>query len=334
MSKMSMVIVLGLTLASIFLSYTINRSNVESVGNMSGYYKYSVARNIAHSAVSVALHELELGNDTSAFDGSMLGGKYNVGIIFRRDTADMTSRGMFMDTTYTILLRLYRCAKPFPSVPGAVTLSVNRVGFTMQGTPSVDGYDHDANGGLLPNASPKTGVATLTGSDSAAVALYMSRITGSPAIQVETSMPDPLKYVDEYISNADFVYNAGTYGSDATWGSPEAPAIVYCDAGSGKVEFTGAVEGWGILVVRGSLGMAGVSKFHGLVLVYGDGGFTNEVSMGVGGSKIIGAIMVSGVQGSEFKMKGSARVLYSSQALSNAEHMKKLMAYKVISWYE
>jgi hypothetical protein len=334
MSKMSMVIVLGLTLASIFLSYTINRSNVASVGNMSGYYKFSVARNIAHSAVSVALHELELGNDTSAFEGSMMGGRYSVGIIFRGDTADMNSRGMFMDTTYTILLRLYRCAKPFPDPPGAVTLSVNRVGFTMQGNPSVDGYDHDINGGLLPNASPKAGVVALTGSDSTAVAVYMNRITGSPAIEAEPSMPDVMKYVDEYIANADYVYNAGTYGSDATWGSPEEPAIVYCDAGSGTVEFTGAVEGWGILVVKGSLGMAGVSKFDGLVLVCGDGGFTNEVSMGVGGSKIIGAIMMSGAEGSDFEMKGNARVLYSSQALSSAEHMKKLMAYKIISWYE
>jgi len=335
MGKMGMVIVFGMSLASMFLGYKINQSHVSSVTNMSGYFKYTMARNIAHAAVDVALHELEMGNDsTELFTGSVMGGTYTVDVVFVRDTVDMASRGYYVDTTYSIALRLERYAKPFPEVQGAVVLPVNRVGFTMQGSTSIDGRDHDINGNLQPGAESKAGVVTLSEADSVAVAAFSNRIMGSPQVSIDTAMSDPLKFVDEYIANADYTYNAGVYGSNATWGSAESPAIVVCDAGSGTVEFTGSIEGWGILVVKGKLGLAGTFKFHGLVLVYQEGASEAELSMGVGASKIVGGILMDGAEGSKFTMKGNAQVVYSSAALDNAEHMKKLMAYRILSWYE
>lgn len=122
MGRMAIVVVLGLSLASIFLGYTLNHSNTASVRNMSTYFKYSVARNIAHTAVSISLHQLETGNDsTTTFSGPIMSGTYNVNVVFKldtlgnkTDTLDMTSRGRYVDTTYTMKLRLFRYAKPFP----------------------------------------------------------------------------------------------------------------------------------------------------------------------------------------------------------------------------
>lgn len=335
MGKMGMVIVFGMTLASMFLGYKINQSHVSSVTNMSGYFKYTMARNIAHSAVDVALHNLEMGDDsTELYTGSVMGGMYTVNVVFTSDTVDMISHGFYVDTTYNIALRLERYAKPFPNIQGAVMLGADRVGFTMQGSASIDGRNHDINGNLQPGTDSKAGVLTLTGSDSAAVAAFSSRIFGSPQVSVDTAMSDPLNFVDEYIANADYTYNAGVYGSNETWGSAESPAIVVCDAAGSTVEFTGNIEGWGILVVKGKLGLAGDFKFHGLVLVYQEGTSEAGVSMGVGASKIVGGILVDGAAGSNFTMKGNAQVVYSSAALDNAEHMKKLMAYRILSWYE
>lgn len=333
MGKMATVIVLGLVLASVFLGYSLNRSNVSSVGNMTAYYKYSTARNIAHTAVTIALHQLETGHDATVFTGDVMSGRYDVSIAYDGDTLNMTSRGHFIDTSYTMILRLLPYAKPFPNVQAAVMLPVDSVRFSMNGTPWIDGRNHDINGNLLSDGNDKAGVLTMTGGDSTTVAAYNSQITGSPQVNVDPDMANPLNYVDEYITDADYNYTAGKYGSNATWGSASSPVIVVCEAGTSSVEFAGTIEGWGILVVKGNLALSGSFTFHGLVLVYQTGSIDDQVTTG-GAPRVIGAIIMTGGDGSKFQMKGSSAFLYSQDALDKAQHIKKLQAYRILSWYE
>ena len=333
MGRTAAFMILGLALAFAFIGYALNRSNVNSVTNMSSYFNYSTARNIAHTAVNIALHQLEDG-DTTSFSGGVMAGTYNVTIVFTGDTLDMTSKGQFVDTSYTMVLKLKRYAKPFPDVNAGVSLAVDSVNFSMQGSASIDGRNHDINGGLQSNSNDKAGVSVLDTHDSTTVAQYNSKITGSPKVKVDPNISDPRNYVDEYIANADYSFSAGVYGNNDTWGSATSPVIVVCDAGSGQVKFTGTIEGWGILVVKGNLTIAGTFKFHGLVLVYQDSEIDDQVSTDVGTPRVIGGIIMTGGAGSKFTVKGNGAFLYSFDAIDKAKNMVKLRAYTILRWYE
>jgi hypothetical protein len=335
MGKMGVLIVLGLVVAFAFIGYTVNRSNVKSVENTSSYYKYTTARNIAHSAVNIALHQLENGY-VNSFSGAVMGGTYQVGIAFAADSAtlDLTSSGRYVDTSYTMVLKLKRYAKPFPNVQAAVGLAVDSVGFEMHGSTVIDGRNHDMNGNLQSDTSNKAGVYVMTSYDSSRVAGYSSFITGSPKVKVNPNMSNPLDYVDEYIANADYFYSSGTYGGSGTWGSATSPVIVYADAGTGQVKFTGTIEGWGILVVKGKLTFSGTFKFHGLVLAYQDSELNDEITIDTGTPRVIGGIIMTGGSGSTFVMKGNGTFAYSKAALDKAQNMNKLLAYSVLKWYE
>lgn len=336
MGKMAMVIVLGLTLASVFLGYTMSHSNTASVGNMSTYFKYTMARNIAHTAVNISLHQLEKGNDsTMTFSGTAMSGTYTVNIVYTGDTLDMSSQGRYVDTTYTMRLRLWRYPKPFPDAKAPVNISLDSVNYTMDGSTSIDGRNYDISGNLLPDSVARPAVAALTTADSTTVAAYGTRLVGTPLVMTDPNMSNPGNYVNEYIANADYNYTPEVYGSNMTWGSATDPKIVYCNAGtSDRVKFTGGIQGWGILVVRGNLELAGNFAFAGLVIVYQNGTIDDTFSMSTGTPRIIGAVFVAGGNGSSFNMKGNGKVVYSSDALNIASHMKKLQAYRILSWYE
>lgn len=336
MGKMAMIIVLGMTLASAFLGYTMNRSNVDSVENMSAYFKYSTARNIAHSAVNIALHKRETDDSSTAFTGTIMRGSYTVTLVTTGDTLDLTSHGVFLDTSYTMVLRLLRYAKPFPTGNGGapVSIAVDSVDYLMTGNTLIDGQEHDANGNLIPGSDTVLAVAVQSSYDSANVAAYSSHIIGEPDVAPMDGMSDPAAYVEEYIAMADYTYSAGTYGGNEVWGSAADPKIIVCDAGSGSVKFTGTREGWGVLVVKGTLTLAGTFTFHGLVIAYQDAGIDEDFTTEKGTPRIIGQLWVAGDPGGNFVMKGNAQVLRSSTAVYDAENMTKLSAYRILAWYE
>ena len=159
---------------------------------------------------------------------------------------------------------------------------------------------------------------------------------GSPTkIGVDTGMSNPALYVDQYINAADRVFTSGTYGGNMTWGTPLSPQIVFCNATSGEVRFTGTILGWGILVVKGSLRISGNFSFHGLVIGYNDLGLEKDtLALSTGTPEIIGGLLMAGNSGSRFEMKGNDKIVYSKDALELAKYINKLQAYRVVKWFE
>ncbi|TLY30736.1 MAG: hypothetical protein E6K56_06405, partial [Ignavibacteria bacterium] len=64
MGRLALVIVLGLSLTVGIVGYTLNRSKTGLIENVSGFDKYTNARNIAHTGVNMILRRLDR-NDTS-----------------------------------------------------------------------------------------------------------------------------------------------------------------------------------------------------------------------------------------------------------------------------
>ncbi len=338
MGRMAIIIVIGLSLTVGIVGYSLNSAKSGTIENVAGFDKYTISRNIAHTAVNMALRALDRNDSvfiaSRAMSMNMMGGNAVVSVSFpfaTIDTLDLTTTATFMDTTREMRLRLHRRPVPFPAIGSAVGLRVPNVNFQMNGNPEIDGRNHSMAGGLLaPSANDKPGIGFITPGDTADAAPHASKINGVPKDAIyDSTIADPFAFVGEYISAADRVYTTGVYGSNMVWGSPTTPWIVFAD---GNVKFNGTVDGWGILVVRGTLTLAGNFKFRGLVIAYQD--YTIDVQFSTGTPDVIGAVLMAGGAGGLYQMKGNSSVVYSKEALDMAMYINKLQVYRVLRWYE
>jgi hypothetical protein len=339
MGRNALLLVIGLIVEFGIFAISANQWYSELGISEVGYYKYSCARNIARTAIHATLREYDKGTLPIPTSGSFDGGTYTVTVAPPNDTIQITSVGSYDGTNYTMNVKLLRTTKPFPPSKSAIGIRATPVTYNISGKPEVDGHNYDATGTTLVGSGDVPGITTMNGTDSAQVAnAGGAYVLGAPPVKVDTSVVDPGQFIDEYKSNADYVYNtSGTY-SGATWGSAANPAIVYCNAGDDpafSIKFTGGITGYGILVVRGDIQFNGSLEFYGLVIV---DGFNTTVDFGASGTpKIIGGIIMAGNAGATVTLKGTganAKVRYSSAALAQAKNIGKLRYYSILDWYE
>ena len=337
MGRMAIIIVMGLSITLGIVGFSLNRSKTGTIENVAGFHKYTTARNIAHTAVNIALRALDR-NDSAfvasrAMSMSIMGGSAAVSFSYPSasiDTIDLSANATYLDTVRTMNLRLRRSPVPFPVIRQAVGIHVPNGNFTMSGSPTIDGHNHDINGGALPpSANDLPGVGVFDASDTTQVLSYSGKIDGTKDVAYDTTIADPSQFVNEYINAADRTFSTGTYGSNMTWGSESSPQLIYAN---GDVKFNGNIEGWGILVVHGSLTLAGTFKFHGLVIAYEEA--TVDVQFATGTPDIVGALLMAGPTGSGLTMKGNSNISYSKDAIDKAKFINKLQVYRVMRWYE
>ena len=351
MGRLAIILVIILVASVGIISYSINLSKKYTVENVSGFHKYTIGRNIAHTGVNMMLRKLDK-NDTSIINPmnrgqkvwmrtNVMAGICSVSIQLKNplylDTVDLTSKSQFMDTVYTMRLRLQRSPIPFPSINEAVGLNVPNVEFKIKGASvRIDGRDHDVNGVLTSGVNDKPGVGIVTPADSIKVLdpKWVNQILGTRKVVVDDSMLDPSQYLTEYLMGADITYRGPTtIPPGVTWGSSTTPWIVVCDASAGEIKFPGKIEGWGILVLRGGMEMETSFKFHGLVIVY-DSLRVKDIEFDLEGSAfVVGGLLMAGGGGS-FELEENSKVYYSKEALDLARYINKLQAYKVMKWYE
>ncbi len=359
MGKMAILLVIGVSMIVGIVAMRFNnaRNGIVPglVQNVSGFQKYTMARNIAHTGVNMMLRRLDrndtaitgpLGRSQTAWMISdVMGGRCSVSVKLTSppvlDTIDITAKAKYVDSSKGMIIRLTRRPVPFPTLGEALMLRTNNVNFDIDGASgNIDGRDHDIAGNVLPSppdTNYKPAVGVMSSSDSAKVAAFNSQLTasGQPKVKVDTNMADPALYVQDYINAADYKYTGGVYGSNITWGSPSNPVIVYADGSVTDVKFTGAVSGYGILVVKGDIWVSGNFSFHGLVMCYNDVVINRDtLGLSTGTPDIIGAAVLAGAPGSSFVMKGNGQISYSAAALEMARFINKLQVYRVLRWYE
>ncbi len=353
MGRTALFLVMGLGVALGYIGSNIMNITERALEDNYTYYKYMYARNLARTAVHAALRTYDRNQnpDTTA-DVSFADGYYRLPSLRTSnygDTIWMTSRGRFADTSYTMWLTLFRTIKPFPDVKSAIGFNATpaQLNFSGNAPIEINGYDHDMNGNRLADTSnAKAGVAVLNPSDSTRVhTSARTRARGIPPVAVEKDMPDPTKYIDEYIANADHTYiippgqNKLTISGDQTYGTQSNPVIVVCMAAnndtSKSIEFSGGVTGYGILAIRGDVQFRGAVTWHGLVLVFGTESRIDFQSSGT--PRIIGGLIVANTGAASVTLRGvgnSPKVVYSSEALSRAANVGKLRYYSILEWYE
>jgi hypothetical protein len=341
MGRTALLLVLGLGAAFAVIGINLRNSGNQATEYQVGYHKYASARNLARTAVHARLRAIDRGL-------TLLGrqdGEFNDGTFYTivdsagsLDTIYMNAYSEFAESSYVMRLKLYRYSKPFPVPNAAVGIRASPVDFEIVGAAKIDGRDHDTNGNLTGDPG-LAGVAVMTSADSTEVMTSggSTKITATPKVKVDTTTSNPLDYVQEYLNNYDYRYTQADspISGNITWGSANDPKIVVCYTPDTtvSVKFSGTCEGWGILVVHGNLNLAGTFTWHGLVIAYGDESVI-QVTAATGTPNIYGALIMSGGPGSGFSMKGNVSMKYSSSALEQARWIKKLLAYRIIEWYE
>ena len=339
MGRASIFAVMGLGIFFAVVGLNMQGSTSYLVKAQMGYSKYTIARDLARLAVHTTLRAYDRNLSPIPTSGAFNGGTYSVTTKVSGDTLWLTTKGTYADSSYTMNVKLLRTTKQFPKVNAALGIRATPVAFTLSGKAQIDGQNYDSTGTKLIGTGNMPGVTTMTKADSTTVKKAGgTNILGSVPVKVDTSTADPTSYLNEYKNGADYTYNVGGTYTSMTWGSPAAPAIIYCNAGDDptyKVTFSGNVVGYGILVIRGNVQFNANFTFTGLVII---DGFNTQVQLGQSGTpQVVGGMIVTGSAGASITLKGTGttgKIMYSAAALKTASTIAKLRYYSIMEWFE
>jgi hypothetical protein len=196
----------------------------------------------------------------------------------------------------------------------------------------LDGHDHDADApfdtiagapavrGVLTEGAPSDAPFTLQQQDN----IVGQGGDGSVAQSSFTYDFNALWSSLSSVSDNPIMGPTTLSSSSPTVGTLDNPKIMTC---SGDLTIQGTWQGAGILMVNGNLNMGGGAMFKGIVIATGDvrlaGGGPADVARILGGVIYQGSLVNASTQG------GSARVFWSTEAVSNALGMSKY----TLSWW-
>ncbi|MBI3006676.1 MAG: hypothetical protein HYY49_14870, partial [Ignavibacteriales bacterium] len=116
MGRAAMFVVMGFGVAFGFISINIRNATDRLTESQVGYYKYTMARNLARTAIQRSLRYIDLNptveNYTPPTSGSFNGGSYNVATTVNGDTMTLAVSGIYADTIYYMKAKLLKSTKP------------------------------------------------------------------------------------------------------------------------------------------------------------------------------------------------------------------------------
>lgn len=211
-----------------------------------------------------------------------------------------------------------------PGQPEFIEAAFNGNSFQVNG--------NDTNPDALPGSGPArpipgiaTTVAGTTNEISAGLlsSTHYPQVTGvgtTPSVRTSPAVINVSQLADNLISagveGSDKQTLGGGSYADTQWGSSTQPKITHI---TGDAQLSGALSGWGLLVVDGNLSTQGNLSFYGLVIVRGHA----NIHGAAGASEyatIWGAVFiqesVAQDAGAEFEIGGQGKVYFSSETIS------------------
>ena len=224
------------------------------------------------------------------------------------------------------------------SLPGAIAANTetNFSGdsFTINGNDNCNAAP-PAPGIAVTDPALATEITNNTTSDGGLASNQMDNVTGageSPSVSVIPPMSQTVSQIaDAYLNLSHTDLAGGDYSGNGDWGTSSTPRITRV---TGDADIQGTIEGYGVLIVDGALGVAGNFTFHGLVIARGQVQVQVTGNAGVYGSLLIGASTTPDA-GYELDVRGNAHIRYDSCALAPADGWVTLpKAAKLLAWQE
>lgn len=180
-----------------------------------------------------------------------------------------------------------------------------------------------------------TEITNDTTSDGGLASNQMGNVTGaggSPSVAIVQPLSMTVSQMaDSYLALSHVDLSGGNYSGNEDWGTSSTPRITRI---TGNAQIQGIVEGYGVLIVDGTLDVAGSFNFHGLVIARGDVQVQVTGNAGIYGSLLI-AESTGLDAGYELDVRGNAHIRYDSCALASADGWAPLpKAPKLLAWQE
>ncbi|HDP98782.1 MAG TPA: hypothetical protein ENN22_06315 [bacterium] len=345
MGKAALIVVIGLSITLGFFRFILLQRPVEATMNTSKYFSLVTAKNVAHSATNNYLKKLyqnkSLRGSFAESDAYINGGIDTVRITSSSsvtslgDTVNVSVVAYYGGEKSELEVTLIASSLTIPPVTASVAFPGPNPVLDLNGSPLIDGANHDYNGNPSASCEDLPGVAVASSADSANMVNSLisskmdSKVKGigaDPSVHVRDTQ-DPSTYLQPLIANADYYTPPGTYSS-IEFGSQESPVIVY---GTGDLKFSGGVVGHGILIIDGTLTLSGNFFWYGVVYVIGE---TPEIFNSVGTNRIVGGVVLGGSD-KIARLKGTADIQYSCETVENVmNNTNSLITFALVSWYE
>lgn len=303
------------------------------------------ALNITRSGVNLAISKLRHQKTwrTGYSDLSVAGGTVSVDILdLGEDTVRITSVGTVNGASHTSVLEV-KLSSIFPTVESALTVFGDSVELTADGkTFIIDGNDHNTDGS--PGSYPAVeGVGVQSEESVADVKNQLDSIqTGSIADRVigksgigsvgSFSTSNLLALHKFYKEIATIPLPAGKYADNRVLGTLDRPEVVYVP---GNLEWSGTIQGAGILVVDGQLIMKGKIEWKGIILA-----MSGDVEISLGGSgtpAILGTVWIGNTdptQVTHVHVSGNPSVAYSYMTLMTVLGNLGLLDVEILKYWE
>lgn len=303
------------------------------------------ALNISRSGVNLAISKVRVQKSwrTGFSNLSVAGGSVSVRVIdLGPDTIRITSAGTINGHTHTSVVEA-KLSSIFPSVESALTIFGDSVQATSDGKAfNIDGRDHNMDGSLGPNPavngigvqsgeSVKDVITQLETAKGGSIAPNVLGAGGSPSVGT-FGTSDLTQLHAFYRDRATVVLPAGKYADNRVYGSYETPVILHVP---GDLEWSGTIQGTGILVVDGQLIMKGHISWRGIVLA-----MSGDVKIELGGTgtpSILGTVWVGNknpANPTHVNVSGNPSISYSYSALMTILGNLGLLEVEVFRYYE
>lgn len=178
-----------------------------------------------------------------------------------------------------------------------------------------------------------TEITNNTASDGGLEVNQMDNVMGQGAgASVRLSSPwekTVIQYTNDYLALDHDTRDGGTYGGNGLWGTAAITRITHV---TGDVRIAGTIEGYGVLVLDGSLEVTGNFNFHGLVIMRTEGYIRANGNAIIDGAVLIGE---NAVGSNVLDVRGNVNILFNSCTLTAADGWVPLpRTAKVVAWQE
>jgi hypothetical protein len=321
MGRAMLIIIAGVLLSLGFVTINTSNQGLSLTQKTVNYAEYTMAKNAAHTAIQIAMQEINKDDDWAArhdpsnsnYTGPWIeniqGLEIQLHTGYKPDTEYwlpdslwLNSRAQLGSTFQgrVVEVRSLYLKQPFsalvPDFEGSLTVAADpdKFTFTMGGSSSISGNAPDGT-----TCEDKPAITTIPGSGD-----NFSSVTGSASVEgdPQVSESSDLSYqpTDELIARlaaTDGVqFISGNY--KGSLGSKENPGVFFIEE---SARLTGGIEeGYGILVIRshgeleyegedgGTLDVAGNFTFNGLVIFENAYNFTGRGTPTINGSVLVG----------------------------------------------
>jgi hypothetical protein len=316
MGRAMLIICAGILISLGFVAMSTSNTGKMLTKQNVNYAEYTMAKNAAHTAIQIAMQEINKDNDwptthnqnnpwVTTIQGrevALFTEIYNNPDYWEPDSLWIFSNAEYLSDV--VQVRTLYLKQPFsslvPEFEGALTIAADpdKFNFSMGGSSYISGdgptgCENKPAITTLPGASSKIDVNPGSGPGN-----NRRGVDGDPMVNENPDLSyQPTDELIARLANTDGVqYISGNYKGD--FGSPENPGVFFIED---HARLTGGIpEGYGIMVIRSggsmemedetgaSLDVAGNFKFNGLIVFENAYNFTGRGTPTINGSILVG----------------------------------------------